>query len=163
MDSDYKSHILANFARCPPSPGGSVAKRRSILSNSSSVNTIIHNIGNNTRTSVNSLNTPTRSKASVKSTSFSLPPKDDELNLPSTSKFELQKIEEKKLICDICQRQYVDPRVLPCLHTFCLLCITSLVTEIPTVNKDFDGKFLSKSIPVELVTVITPLANNHSL
>ncbi|XP_060079303.1 transcription intermediary factor 1-alpha-like [Ylistrum balloti] len=34
-------------------------------------------------------------------------------------------IEEEFLTCKICLEFYVDPKVLPCLHTFCLSCISS--------------------------------------
>ena len=31
------------------------------------------------------------------------------------------------LECSICQEQFSDPRVLPCQHTFCLLCLEKLI------------------------------------
>lgn len=31
--------------------------------------------------------------------------------------------------CGICNKRYTDPRVLPCLHSFCLACIQSLMAE----------------------------------
>lgn len=33
---------------------------------------------------------------------------------------------EGKFKCPVCRKQYDDPRVLPCLHTFCLGCLYDL-------------------------------------
>lgn len=30
---------------------------------------------------------------------------------------------EQELLCAVCQQEYMDPRTLPCIHTFCLECI----------------------------------------
>ena len=36
---------------------------------------------------------------------------------------------EISLKCSICLEFYFDPRVLPCLHTFCLHCLEPLVKD----------------------------------
>ncbi|KAL1490638.1 hypothetical protein ABEB36_013299 [Hypothenemus hampei] len=35
-------------------------------------------------------------------------------------------LEDGKFKCPICKNQFVEPRVLPCLHTFCLKCLENL-------------------------------------
>lgn len=35
-------------------------------------------------------------------------------------------IDESKFKCPMCRRLFVEPKVLPCLHTFCLRCIQEL-------------------------------------
>ncbi|XP_023016743.2 E3 ubiquitin-protein ligase TRIM45 isoform X1 [Leptinotarsa decemlineata] len=47
--------------------------------------------------------------------------------------------EETKLKCPMCKRQYADPRVLPCLHTFCLKCLEELGKRDFTVWYDDDS------------------------
>lgn len=39
----------------------------------------------------------------------------------------IHKINEQ-LVCPVCLSSYVDPRVLPCLHSFCLDCIRGIVS-----------------------------------
>lgn len=39
----------------------------------------------------------------------------------------VQKKLRQELECSICLSQYEDPRFLPCLHTFCAKCLTSLL------------------------------------
>ena len=34
---------------------------------------------------------------------------------------------EKTLTCAICQSTYYDPRILPCLHSFCKACLLNLI------------------------------------
>lgn len=49
------------------------------------------------------------------------------------------------LKCSMCQREYIEPRILPCLHSFCLRCLEEEVehrTEnrirCPKCQRDFD-------------------------
>ncbi|KAL4228603.1 hypothetical protein ACF0H5_011653 [Mactra antiquata] len=39
----------------------------------------------------------------------------------------LQQIKEEFLVCQICHRHYTDPKLLPCLHTFCMKCLETFV------------------------------------
>ena len=39
------------------------------------------------------------------------------------------------LTCQICDKLFLDPRILPCLHTFCCQCIESLVRNRPLKDK----------------------------
>ena len=34
---------------------------------------------------------------------------------------------EKELECAVCLEQFKDPKVLPCLHSFCKICLEGLV------------------------------------
>ena len=34
---------------------------------------------------------------------------------------------EKELECTVCLEQFKDPKVLPCLHSFCKICLEGLV------------------------------------
>ena len=42
---------------------------------------------------------------------------------------------KRTLTCQICQNLFVDPRILPCLHTFCCQCVESLVRNRPLKDK----------------------------
>ncbi len=39
---------------------------------------------------------------------------------------------EKEITCSICQENYTEPKVLPCLHYFCKHCILELVRRAGT-------------------------------
>lgn len=41
----------------------------------------------------------------------------------------LQQIKDEFLVCPICQRHYKDPKLLPCLHTFCCHCLEDFVQK----------------------------------
>lgn len=50
-----------------------------------------------------------------------------------------------ELMCSMCQREYSEPRFLPCLHSFCYRCLEEEVTHrtedrirCPKCQKDFD-------------------------
>ncbi|XP_052080342.1 tripartite motif-containing protein 3-like [Mytilus californianus] len=46
-------------------------------------------------------------------------------------------IESKFLKCSKCNKIYQDPKILPCLHTFCKTCIDDISHEVPvTTNQD---------------------------
>lgn len=52
-------------------------------------------------------------------------------------------LDESKYKCPMCQKHYIEPRVLPCLHTFCTRCLQELeLNEIDTWNGS-DGKTFS--------------------
>ena len=42
---------------------------------------------------------------------------------------------EKQLECAVCLEQYKDPKVLPCLHTFCKTCLEGLLNKESVVWK----------------------------
>lgn len=44
----------------------------------------------------------------------------------------LQQIKDEFLVCPICLRHYRDPKLLPCLHTFCLKCLEDFVSKTGT-------------------------------
>lgn len=46
--------------------------------------------------------------------------------------------EQAKFMCPICRKPFIEPRVLPCLHTYCTECLQKLVSIVPAV--DFRGK-----------------------
>lgn len=39
------------------------------------------------------------------------------------------------LTCQICEKLFFDPRILPCLHSFCCQCVESLVCNRPLKDK----------------------------
>lgn len=39
------------------------------------------------------------------------------------------------LTCQICDKLFMDPRILPCLHTFCCLCVETLLRNRPLKDK----------------------------
>ena len=39
------------------------------------------------------------------------------------------------LTCQICDKLFLDPRILPCLHTFCCQCVETLVRNRPLKDK----------------------------
>ncbi|KAI8512719.1 hypothetical protein Bbelb_093580 [Branchiostoma belcheri] len=41
----------------------------------------------------------------------------------ATASFPLEEFDDKFLTCAVCEEIYTDPRVLPCLHTFCAKCL----------------------------------------
>lgn len=41
------------------------------------------------------------------------------------------------LTCQVCDKLFVDPKILPCLHTFCCLCIENLLRNRPLKDKLF--------------------------
>ncbi|XP_077977641.1 tripartite motif-containing protein 2-like [Glandiceps talaboti] len=47
----------------------------------------------------------------------------------STSSVKRLEIDENNLICGICCERYKNPKILPCLHTFCEQCLVKLVKD----------------------------------
>ena len=41
------------------------------------------------------------------------------------------------LTCQICEKLFLDPRILPCLHTFCCQCVETLLRNRPLKDKLF--------------------------
>lgn len=102
MDIDRISYIFGSFSRRRQSHETSSAKRRSIESTNKK---IFHD---------RSKSTPhQQSKKTI-----SVSPR-------AKSVFELG-FDEGKFKCPLCKGSFVEPRVLPCLHTFCLKCIEDL-------------------------------------
>ncbi|XP_050309635.1 tripartite motif-containing protein 45 [Anthonomus grandis grandis] len=100
MDIDRISYIFGSFARRRQSNenGGSI-KRRSIESGSR----VSHE---------RSRSSPIHTKKPVAS--------------PRAKSVIGSTLDEPKFKCPLCKSQFVEPRVLPCLHTFCLKCLTDL-------------------------------------
>lgn len=48
--------------------------------------------------------------------------------------------DESKYKCPLCQRVFVEPRVLPCLHTFCIRCLQELEANDSSWSDDSNGK-----------------------
>ena len=41
----------------------------------------------------------------------------------------LDKLEEQ-LTCSVCNKQFTDPRTLPCLHSYCLECVQKIFVHL---------------------------------
>ncbi|CAG9859609.1 unnamed protein product [Phyllotreta striolata] len=118
MDTDRMSYIFGSFARRRQGQEQSGAKRRSIDSTKK--------------------------------------PNDDRLS-PNTAKKQMltfqrtktnftTSLDDAKFRCPLCKNQYEDPRILPCLHTFCLKCLEQLEqTDFSVWNDDDDAQKTSSS------------------
>ena len=67
-----------------------------------------------------------------------------------------------ELKCSMCQREYSEPRLLPCLHSFCCRCLEEEVSHrsenrirCPKCQKDFDLKVCISRKFLYAVTAIT--------
>lgn len=49
----------------------------------------------------------------------------------------IKRTAEFQSICGICKESYKDPRILPCLHVFCVKCIRDIPAYHPHVETDF--------------------------
>uniref|UniRef100_T1JA00 B box-type domain-containing protein n=1 Tax=Strigamia maritima TaxID=126957 RepID=T1JA00_STRMM len=47
-------------------------------------------------------------------------------------------VPDPKLMCRICEKPFEDPRILPCLHTFCAICIDQLKPYIPVNESELN-------------------------
>ncbi|XP_064648978.1 E3 ubiquitin-protein ligase TRIM45-like [Lineus longissimus] len=73
---------------------------------------------------------------------------------------------EDELICGICHRAFDDPRLLPCLHTFCAKCIEevdpyamgerSFQTPLSSQSTGYSSQRLSAEISLQPVTILCP-------
>jgi len=43
-----------------------------------------------------------------------------------------------RVICKLCSKIFSDPRLLPCMHSFCLKCIKDEAKSCPTCKKPFE-------------------------
>ncbi|CAG9767918.1 unnamed protein product [Ceutorhynchus assimilis] len=99
MDIDRISYIFGSFTRRRQSnEGGSLSKRRSV-----EPLRLSHE----------------RSRSSPLNTKRSLPSLRPKSVMGSS-------FEDVRFKCSLCKNQFVEPRVLPCLHTFCLKCLEDL-------------------------------------
>ena len=61
--------------------------------------------------------------------------------MAAKSNIALEELDEQ-LTCNICLDQYINPKTLPCLHSFCLKCIEQLPQE-PQVIITSDVRYVS--------------------
>ncbi|KAG5892126.1 hypothetical protein JTB14_032348 [Gonioctena quinquepunctata] len=113
MDIDRISYIFGSFSRRKQSLEANAAKRRSI----ESPKKIHHD---------RSKSTPHQSKKQA-------------IISPRAKSVVGVAVEDAKLKCPMCKKQFADPRVLPCLHTFCLKCLEELEKSDFTVWYDDDS------------------------
>lgn len=53
-------------------------------------------------------------------------------------------INEGKFKCPMCGKLFEDPKVLPCLHTFCLKCLQELETnDFNWYDEESDGRYFN--------------------
>lgn len=134
MDIDRISYIFGSFARRRQSHEASSAKRRSIESTNKK---IFHD---------RSKSTPhQQSKKTI-----SVSPR-------ARSVFELG-FDESKFKCPLCKGTFVEPRVLPCLHTFCLKCIYELERRESTVWCENGGPEGEKIYIFDFYDIVTEVA-----
>lgn len=116
MDIDRISYIFGSFARRRQSHEAGAAKRRSIEPSKKA----FHD---------RSKSTPHQSKKPVTTS-------------PRAKSVVGFTTDDSKFKCPLCRRRYSDPRVLPCLHTFCLNCLRDLEKRDFTTwyDDDSDGK-----------------------
>lgn len=119
MEVDRISYIFGSFTRRRQSQEMGSAKRRSIEPPK-----ISHDRSNSTpHTSKRNNDQPSHRTKSVYDVPF----------------------DENRFRCPLCQRYYVEPRVLPCLHTFCIRCLREMeARNCVSLDKNSDGKLKSK-------------------
>lgn len=107
MEIDRISYIFGSFARRRQSHESGSIKRRSIEPSSSSK--VHHDRSKSTPSTKNvpSLATNPPRPKSVYGVTF----------------------QDSKFKCPACRQSFNDPRVLPCLHTFCLNCLERITTH----------------------------------
>ncbi|KAJ8958948.1 hypothetical protein NQ318_019719, partial [Aromia moschata] len=113
MDIDRISYIFGSFARRRQSHEAGSPKRRSIEPPKKA----FHD---------RSKSAPHQSR---KTTMVTSPRAKSTIGLP---------VDEAKFKCPMCRRQYSDPRVIPCLHTFCLRCLQEMERREFTTWYDVD-------------------------
>ncbi|KAM6969966.1 E3 ubiquitin-protein ligase TRIM45 [Aplochiton taeniatus] len=64
----------------------------------------------------------------------------------------------RNAVCKVCKRLYREPKILPCLHTFCADCIRQLEPfSVPSVNgQAIESKYGSRCLEKPAVTVLCP-------
>ncbi|CAH0381052.1 unnamed protein product [Bemisia tabaci] len=55
------------------------------------------------------------------------------------AKYRQFRIENGKMQCDVCNQEYMQPRTLPCLHTFCTNCLIRLTVLSQTSSQQVSG------------------------
>ncbi|XP_019874943.2 tripartite motif-containing protein 45 isoform X3 [Aethina tumida] len=119
LEFDRMSYIFGSFARRRQSHEVSSAKRRSIEPPPK----IVHD---------RSKSTPHTKKTVTIST-------------PRAKSVYNVALNDGQFKCSMCLRQYVDPRVLPCLHSFCLRCLQELESGSPGSWQEADSPKTSSS------------------
>lgn len=61
-----------------------------------------------------------------------------------------------RAVCNMCRRLYRDPKILPCLHTFCSDCIGRLEPFSASARSQRDGDAAEAERPAVTVTVLCP-------
>lgn len=102
MEIDHISYIFGSFTRRRQSQEVNTIKRRSIEQMK-----INHD----------------RSKSTPHTTSTK---KSDVILARAKSVCNNVKVDENNYKCTICEKYFVEPRVLPCLHTFCTRCLQDI-------------------------------------
>lgn len=136
MEVDRISYIFGSFSRRRQSQDLGSAKRRSIEPPK-----ISHDRSNSTPHTTRRNEQPSHRTKSVYDVPF----------------------DENKFRCPICQRYYVDPRVLPCLHTFCIRCLREMEARSSiSLDKNSDGMlyFSSRTVQCDMHVAIVNLKVN---
>ncbi|XP_021939856.1 tripartite motif-containing protein 45 isoform X2 [Zootermopsis nevadensis] len=60
-----------------------------------------------------------------------------------TGRMPVENRDDQQFLCPLCQRQFTDPKVLPCLHTFCTACLHKL--ESNRGLSSWDGECATRS------------------
>lgn len=116
MEVDHISYIFGSFSRRRQSQEVGSVKRRS-----ADAPKISHDRSNSAphTSRKNDVHSPNRAKS-----------------------FCAVKHDESKFKCPMCKKYFIEPRVLPCLHTFCTRCLQEMeANECATWNEnESDGK-----------------------
>ena len=56
---------------------------------------------------------------------------------PNSQVFKMEAISTNLTICDLCGKEFENPKLLPCLHSFCLNCLDDYCESSTLINKSF--------------------------
>lgn len=117
MEIDHISYIFGSFTRRRQSQEVNTIKRRSIEQMK-----INHDRSKSTpNTTTITTTTTTTSTNNITSTK-----KNDVTLTRAKSVCNNVKVYENNYKCTICEKYFIEPRVLPCLHTFCTRCLQDI-------------------------------------